>query len=205
MKPDRIRGYYFITDKALSRRGNISDIKSAIKSSVSIIQYRTKNDSTVNMIKEASIIKKLCRKSLFIINDRIDVAFSIDADGIHIGQGDMPYALVKKILGMDKIIGVSVNSIEEAVLAEKNGASYLGVGPIFKTSTKSDAGMPSGIKLIKDIKRHSSLPIVAIGGITLENGKSVINAGASSICAISAVVTKPDVKKEIKKFQSLFI
>ena len=200
-----IKGYYFITDADLSKAGNADDVKVAIDAGVTVVQYRSKNDDAEHMIQEARGLKKICdKKALFIINDKVGVALSVDADGVHLGQGDMPYETARKLLGKEKIIGVTVHGVNEAILAEKKGADYLGVSPVFTTTTKDDAGTPCGVGLIKEIRKRCSVPIVAIGGINLRNAKEVINSGADAICAISAVVTKDNVKEEIAKFHELF-
>jgi thiamine-phosphate pyrophosphorylase len=199
-----IKGYYFITDSKLSRRGNIRDVKSAVAAGVKIIQYREKEADAKKMIKEARLLRKICKSATLIINDRIDIALAAGADGVHIGDEDFAYSLARRLLGRDKIIGVTVHSLKEAEVAQGMGADYIGVSPIFRTSTKKNAGVPVGVKLIKEISKRVSIPIVAIGGIALSNAKEVIRAGADSICAISAVITKADVKQEIVKFQSLF-
>lgn len=199
-----MRGYYFITDSALSRKGNISDVKSALAAGAEIVQYRAKDICARKMCEEAGTFRSLCKKITFIINDRVDVALAVGADGVHLGQDDMPYAQARKILGKHKIIGITVHNVHEAEEAHKLGAHYLGVSPIFKTTTKPDAGKPGGITLIREIRKKVPLPLVAIGGITLENAPLVIAAGADALCAISCVVTQEDVKKEIEKFQRLF-
>ncbi|MBU3912353.1 MAG: thiamine phosphate synthase [Candidatus Omnitrophica bacterium] len=200
-----IKGYYFITDSDLSKKGNLSDVKSAIEAGVTVIQYRGKLDDTDRMLKEARELKEICGgKVLFIINDRVGIALSVDAGGVHLGQGDMPYETARELLGKDKIIGVTVHDLKEAVLAEKKSADYLGVSPVFTTTTKDDAGKPCGVELIREIKKNCRIPVTAIGGITLDNAREVIEAGADAICAISAVVTKDDVKGEIEKFQKFF-
>jgi thiamine-phosphate pyrophosphorylase len=200
-----IKGYYFITDAGLSKRGNASDVKNAIESGVSIVQYRNKIAQTRAMYEEAVELRKICKnKVLFIINDRVDISLSVGADGVHLGQEDMPYETARKLLGKKKIIGVTVHDLAEAIMAEKKKADYIGVSPIFATATKEDAGEPCGVAVVRDIKKKCKLPIAAIGGINLSNAKEVIAAGADAICAISAVVTKDDVKKEIEKFQRLF-
>jgi len=132
------------------------------------------------------------------------VALAVDADGVHLGQNDISCEEARSLLGRHRKIGISVNTLEQAKLAQKQGADYLGVGPVFLTTTKSDAGAPLGIELIRKIKAEVSLPLVAIGGITLENAPEVIAAGADALCAISAVVSKSDVKEAILKFQKLF-
>lgn len=200
-----IKGYYFITEKKLSLSGDLRDVEAAVRSGVSVVQYRNKQDESLSLYQEASALKAICiDKALFIINDRIDIALAVEADGVHLGQRDMPYKAARKILGEGKIIGVTVHNVKEALAAQKLGADYLGVSPIFFTNTKLDAGAARGINLLKKVRVKVKIPIVAVGGITLENAPDVINAGADAICAISAVVAKKDVAAEINKFQNLF-
>lgn len=202
----KIRGYYFITDAKLSRAGNISDVKDALAAGVTIVQYRNKNAPTKAMYEEALKIKALCKKAgaLFIVNDRVDIALAIDADGVHIGSDDMPYRVARKLLGSKKVIGVTVHDDKEAREAQRLGADYVGVSPIFLTDTKPDAGVPAGIELIKKVKRMVSVPVIAIGGINLYNAEEIVKAGADGLCAISAVLTRPDVRSEIEKYQRFF-
>lgn len=199
-----LRGYYFITDDALSLRGNISDVCRAMDAGVKVIQYRAKDISTQAMIDEAAKLRELTSKAIFLVNDYIDVALAVDADGVHLGQGDISCEEARISLGVHRKIGISVNTLGQAKLAFKQGADYLGVGPVFLTTTKNDAGAALGVELIREIKAEVSLPVVAIGGITLDNAADVIAAGADAVCAISAVVSKPDVKDEILKFKGLF-
>ena len=199
-----MKGYYFITDSDLSRNGNRSDVAEAVKAGVSVVQYRNKLGSSRALYEEALALRLLCRETLFIVNDRTDIAIAVNADGIHLGQEDLPFSAARKLLGPDIIIGLTVHSLEEALEAQQLGADYLGVSPIYSTTTKPDAGPPSGLKLIRDIKKMVRLPLVAIGGIQLSNAAEVIAAGADSLCAISAVITKEDVCSEILRFQNLF-
>jgi thiamine-phosphate pyrophosphorylase len=197
-------GYYFITDANLSRNGNVSDVKAAIAAGVKFIQYRNKKATSRLLYLEALKIRELCKNTKLIINDRVDIALAVEADGVHLGSQDLPYQLARKFLGKRKIIGLTVHNLKEAKLAQKIGADYLGVSPIFSTVTKKDASFPCGIELLAKIRKQIHIPIVAIGGINLFNAKEVIEAGADSICAISAVLTKSNVTKEINKFQKLF-
>lgn len=199
-----LEGYYFITDSSLSRAGNISDVKNALACGVKVVQYREKNAGTEEMYAEAAKLKSICRGVTFLINDRVDIVLATDADGVHLGRQDMPYKIARKLLGKNKIIGLTVHSVREAEEAQRLGADYIGISPIFATGTKIDAGRPVGVRLIREIRKRVSISIIAIGGINLANAKEVIAAGADGICAISAVVTKPDIKKEIKRFQALF-
>ena len=199
-----ISGYYFITDSKFSRAGNAKDVRQAIAAKVSVVQYRNKNASTRELLIEALELRQICRKTIFLINDRVDIAFAVDADGVHLGQDDLPYRAVRKLLGKNKIIGLTVHSVLEAIAAQEMGADYVGVAPIFATATKTDAGKPLGTEGLKEIRKRITLPIVAIGGIDLSNVSEVIAAGANAFCAISAVLTKPNVKEEIGRFQRLY-
>jgi thiamine-phosphate pyrophosphorylase len=199
-----VRGFYFITDKELSRAGIISDVKNALKAGVKVVQYRNKYASTGEMFKEALELRRICKKAIFLVNDRLDIALAVGADGVHLGQDDLPYPAARKLLGKKKIIGLTVHNLREAIKAERLGADYLGVAPIFSTSTKQDAGHACGIRLIKRIKKQVTIPVIALGGINLVNAKEVIRAGADGLCAISAVVTKLCLRREIAKFQELF-
>lgn len=197
-----MRGYYFITDAGLSLAGNLSDVRAAAAAGVTVVQYRNKSNITRDMYEEALLLKSACGgKAKFIINDRIDIALAVDADGVHIGQEDMPYDRARHLLGPDKIIGVTVHDLDEALEAEARGADYLGLSPIFATGTKDDAGAPCGTAVIAELKKHCRVPVVAIGGIGLSNVDEVVAAGADMVCAISAVVTKPDVVAAILEFQ----
>ncbi|HOU70818.1 MAG: thiamine phosphate synthase [Methanothrix sp.] len=201
-----MKGYYFITDSLLSRAGNRSDVHAAVSSGVEVVQYRNKNADTREMYLEALELARICQAggSLFLINDRLDVALAVEADGVHLGQTDMPCTRARKLLGREKVIGVTVHNLAEAMQAEEEGADYLGVSPIFSTSTKKDAGRPAGIRLIEEIREQVSLPLVAIGGINHSNAPEVIRAGADCLCAISCVVAEENVSGRICRFQELF-
>jgi len=199
-----VRGYYFITAAAMSRAGNLSDVAAAVAAKVRVVQYRQKQGRTSDLVAEARQLRQLCRHTRFLINDRVDLALEVGADGVHLGQEDLPYPEARRMVGPDKIIGVTVHTVVEALAAQAAGADYLGVSPIFATATKVDAGAPTGVALLAEIRRQVSLPLVAIGGITLANAPAVIEAGADAVCAIAAVVTRPEVKAEIDQFQKLF-
>lgn len=193
--------FYMVTDSTLSKNGIISDVENALRAGCKIVQYREKNKGARDMIKEAKQLKQLCDgKATFLINNRIDVVLAVDADGVHIGQEDMPFETVKKLLGKDKIIGLTVHNLEEAFEAEKLGVDYIGLAPIFKTDTKMDAHEPCGIEMIKKIRKEVNLPIVAVGGIDKENVKEVIKAGADSAVSINTVLNSDDIYSEISYF-----
>ncbi|HOV83058.1 MAG TPA: thiamine phosphate synthase [Methanothrix sp.] len=203
---ETFKGYYFITDARLSRAGNISDVISAISCKVSVVQYRNKDAETREMYYEARRLGQLCKEAgaAYLINDRVDIALSVDADGVHLGQSDMPFAAARRLLGPDKIIGLTVHNLAEALEGERLGADYLGVSPIFSTATKPDAGKPAGISLIEQIRRKVSLPLIAIGGINHSNARQVVAAGADGLCAISCVVASESAREEMRRFQDLF-
>lgn len=193
--------FYLVTDSGLSKKGTLSDVKKAVEAGCKIVQYREKGRGTKEMISEAAEIKIICSdKAIFLVNDRVDVALAIDADGVHIGQNDMPIGTARKLLGENKIIGLTVHNIDEAIEAEKKGADYVGLSPIFDTTTKKDAGSGIGLNKIKEVKNGITIPVVAIGGINKENCESVVLNGADSLVAISAVICIDDVKCEIKSF-----
>lgn len=193
-------GFYFITDSGLTKEGVVKDAEAAIRGGATVIQYREKCKDTGFMVEEALKIKKICAgKATFLINDRVDVCLATDADGVHIGQTDMSYSMARKLLGDGKIIGITVHSLKEAKEAEAMGADYIGLSPIFETKTKSDAGKAIGLMALKEVCYAVSIPVVAIGGITLENARDVIVAGAATFCAISAAAGK-DVGKKVGEF-----
>jgi len=196
------RGFYFITDSALTKRGIIEDVRAAVSGGAAIVQYREKSKDTGPMVEEAKELRGICKgKALFLINDRVDVALAVDADGVHLGQTDMDYQSARRLLG-EKIIGVTVHSLREAKEAEAMGADYVGLSPIFATATKPDAGKAVGLRTLKEVCDSVSIPVVAIGGITLENARGVMEAGATALCAISATVGK-DVESEVRKFSRI--
>ena len=201
-KRGAISGFYFITDSTLSKQGNQADVASAIRGGATIVQYREKNKGLVDFIREALELKSICDQhgTIFLINDNVAAALLVDADGVHLGQDDMPLARAREILGKDKIIGVTVHNRAEAREAEQHGADYLGLSPIFPTSTKRDAGPATGLNLIKTIRCSAKLPCVAIGGINENNVDAVIAAGADAVAAVSATVGQGDVESAVRAF-----
>lgn len=193
--------FYFVTDSELSKNNIFSDAENAIKAGCKIIQYREKNKSTKDMIEEARQLKEICEgKAILLVDDRADVALVVGADGVHIGQEDIPYETARLLLGMNKIIGLTVHNLEEAIEAEKLGVNYIGLAPIFKTDTKEDAREPIGTKMIETVRKNVSLPIVAVGGINKHNVKDVIDSGADSVVSIYAVLSSDNVYNEVSEF-----
>lgn len=200
------RGLYIITDESLNAGcSHIYIAKKALLGGAKIIQLRDKQKSGGELFVIAQEIRSLCiqNNAMFIVNDRLDIALAAKANGVHLGQDDLPLIAARKLAPRPFIIGVSVGSVEEAVMAEKDGADYIGVGPIYPTGTKADAGPVVGPELIRIIKKEVSIPIVAIGGINLSNAKDVIAAGADWIAVISAVICSPDIAAASRKFVDL--
>lgn len=199
-----LRGFYFITDRVLSSKPDAEAVRDAVEGGCCVVQYREKRLPTRDMIETSFKLKEIVsEKAYFLINDRVDVALAVNADGVHLGQEDMPLKHARRIL-CGRIIGVTVHNIAEALSAEKSGADYLGVSPIFKTTTKDDAGKPVGLEMIREIKAAVDLPLAAIGGINEFNVDSVIEAGADMVCAISATVARKDVKAAVESFSRRF-
>jgi len=155
------------------------------------------------LYKEALSVRKftLKHRAAFIINDYVDIALAVNADGVHLGQEDMPIREARKLLGKNKIIGISTHSLKQAVDAQRAGADYIAFGPIFKTTTK-DAGSPKGIESLIEIKKHIKIPVVAIGGITAGNASLVFETGADAAAAVSGILTG-DIKTNTRKFLSI--
>lgn len=188
---------YVITDERLGRgRSHLQIAEAAIRGGADVVQLRDKTASSRRLYDIALQLRRLTREAVvpFVVNDRLDVALAADADGVHIGREDLPASVARRILGPGKILGVSAETVEEATTAEKDGADYLGVGPVFEArGTKADAGEPLGLDLIARIRRDCRLPIVAIGGINAENARLVRDAGANAAAVISAVASADDV------------
>lgn len=196
---------YVVTDRdILKGRDLCKSIEESIKGGATVVQLREKDISSLDFYKIAMEVKEVTSKYNvpLIINDRLDIALACDADGLHIGQGDLPLEIARKLLGQDKIIGVSVRTVEEGLKAKETGADYLGVGAIYPTGSKDDATL-IGIGRLKQIKENVNLPIVAIGGISKNNCREVIRAGADGIAVISAVFGQEDILKASKELKSL--
>lgn len=175
----------------------------SIRGGATMIQLRDKQSSTKQFIALANKLHALTgqAKIPFIVNDRVDIAAAVDAQGVHLGQEDMPIPIARKLLGKGKIIGASVKTVALAKKVQRDGADYLGVGPVFKTQSKRDGGEPLGIKRLSLITKAVTIPVVAIGGITGQNAASVIRAGASGIAVISAVMGAEDPEEATRKLR----
>ena len=192
---------YLVTDRSILKgRDILKAVEDAIKGGVTLLQLREKDISTADFYNLALKIKTLSKhyNIPLIINDRLDIALAIDADGLHIGQDDMPIEVARKLIGKNKLLGYSVSNIKEAIYGEKNGADYLGAGPVYPTGSKADAGKPIGPDGLKLIKNNVSIPIVGIGGISLSNIKQVKSSGIDGISLISAILGNDDIENSSK-------
>ena len=207
IKPEELL-LYAVTDRHwLNGATLISQVEAALKGGATFIQLREKNLDDKAFYQEALEIQKLCKeyKVPFVINDNVELAKKIGADGVHVGQSDMEALDVRKVLGDDKIIGVSAQTVEQAELAEKHGADYLGVGAVFPTGSKNDATEVS-FETLQEICEHVHIPVIAIGGITRDNVVELSQSGICGIAVISAIfgqtnneAATADLKKQTKK------
>ena len=199
---------YVVTDESLSKgRSNVEIARLAYEGGADVVQLRMKNATKEDMLRDALQIKEIADEmnKFFIVNDNIEVAIESEADGVHLGQSDMPLEEAIDMMGSDRIIGISVTTVEEAEKAEAGGASYVGVGSIFATTTKPDAAQSLGLDAIFKIRQAVDIPIVAIGGINQGNIQSVIKAGADCAAVVSAVVAQDDVKKAAHDLRDLIL
>jgi thiamine-phosphate pyrophosphorylase len=197
---------YLVTDHALSKGRPVAWIvEQAVMGGVTMVQLREKNISTRDFLNKAIDLKKLLTPYgiPLIINDRLDIALAADADGLHIGQSDMPYHIARQILGNDKIIGLSVETIAQAKEANLLDVDYIGLSPVFSTNTKTDINTPLGLEGIAIIASFSRHPMVAIGGINAENTPAILKAGAHGVAVVSAIVSAEDVKEAARQLKKV--
>lgn len=200
-KIQKLAGLYFVIDTEwLKGRSHIDITEQTIRGGAKVIQLRCKERNVREFVSIAGDLKKICAEKdvLFIVNDSLEAALAVGADGLHVGQEDLPVSIARKLLPIDMILGCSVSTVDEAKKAWEDGADYLGVGAIFSTDTKKSAGVV-GISRIKEIKKSVSLPVVAIGGINKDNLKEVMKAGADAAAVISAVMGAEDVEKATRQ------
>ncbi len=197
---------YVITDARLARgRSHLEVIRAAIEGGATIVQYREKEGTTRQLVEEALALHRLTREAgvPLIVNDRLDVALAVEAEGVHVGQDDMPATLTRRLMGQERMVGVSATNLQEALQAEKDGADYLGMGPIFATPTKPDAAPPMGLEGLAEVCRRVSIPVVAIGGINEDNAAAVIEARADGVAVVSAIVAAPDVAAAARRLREV--
>jgi thiamine-phosphate pyrophosphorylase len=172
-----------------------------------IIQLRDKSGNSLDMLRAGKTLRAITRKTgtAFIVNDRLDVALACGADGVHLGQDDMRVSTARQLTPPGFILGVSVGTVEEAVQAERDGADYVAISPTFSTASKADAGSGLGLARLTEIRQAVSLPIIAIGGITRQNARDVILAGADGIAVISAIAGNPDITAAARDLRSIVL
>lgn len=186
---------YVITSRQAAGDTPLTDVvQAAVAGGATVVQLRAKQATTREIIQLGHALRRITRNSEIplIVNDRVDIALALDADGAHVGQEDLPVPLARGVMGPDRILGVSAGTTEEAHQAEEDGADYLGVGDVYGTPSKPDAGVPIGLQGLREIAEAVSIPVVGIGGITADKAAAVIEAGAAGVAVISAVIGAPD-------------
>ena len=196
---------YLVTDKSDDVEKFLKTIEEAIKGGTTVVQIREKTAETLDFYNLALKVKEITKKYNvpLIINDRVEVALAIDADGVHVGQSDMPCDVTRKLIGEDKILGVSAATIEEAKKAQMDGADYIGTGAVFPTQTKDDAPKITKNDL-KEIVESIDIPVVAIGGITLENAHELTDTGIAGLSVVSAIMSSDNPKKSSQELLNIF-
>lgn len=195
---------YAVTDRSwLHGRTLKEQVKEALDGGVTFLQLREKHIDSGLFLQEAQELKDLCKQYQvpFVINDDVELALKVDADGVHVGQSDMKAGDVRKKLGKDKIIGVSAQTVEQAVMAEKHGADYLGVGAVFPTSSKDDA-QEVDYETLKAICQAVQIPVIAIGGINAKNVDRLKGSGICGVAVISAIFAQEDIKEAVKELKN---
>ena len=182
---------YLVTDRSLSLgRSTLAIVQAAVRGGITCVQLREKNCSTRDFIDEARRLQPLLQQHRIplIINDRVDVALAVGADGVHLGQSDMSLVDARRLVGNKVIIGISAENIDDAIVAEREGADYIGISPVFATDTKGDTAPPLGLDGIRLIRRAVQVPLVGIGGIHAGNIREILRAGADGAAVVSAIV-----------------
>ena len=197
--------YLFTDHRNATDEEFLNIIEEAIKGGTTIVQLREKTASTKEFYQLALKVKEITSKYdvSLLINDRIDIALAVDSDGVHIGQDDMPADIARKIIGKDKILGVSASTVAEAKKAEADGADYIGSGAVFPTATKDDADSVSKLQL-KEIVHSIDIPVVAIGGITLENADTLKDTGIAGFSVVSAIMSADNPREASQKLKEIY-
>lgn len=206
MKPQFDLSLYLVTDRSLSLGRSLEHVvEEAVKGGVSMVQLREKDCSSAEFYALAIKLKALLTpyQVPLIINDRLDIALACDAEGLHIGQSDLPYSVARKLMGNDKIIGLSVENIEDVMEANRLDVDYIGISPVFDTQTKNDTAKALGIDGVKEINKLSIHPSVGIGGINQSNAEQIITAGADGISVVSAIMSAVDPKKSAEELMKI--
>lgn len=200
-------GIYALTAEKLSRgRTNLAVVEELLASGIKVLQYREKEKSMRVMYEECLAIRAITRraKATFIIDDCVDLALAVDADGVHIGQEDLPPQIVRQLIGPEKIIGLSTHNQQQYMQAKTMGIiDYVGVGPVYPTKTKKDVGAAVGLDYVRFVVNDGSLPFVAIGGINLNNIATVVEAGARTVAVVSDIVGDADISAKVSALQAI--
>lgn len=197
---------YLCTDRDLMSTDTVEEsVEQAILGGCTTIQLREKNCSSLEFYETAVNVKKITDQYNIplIINDRVDIALAVNADGVHVGQGDLPCSAVRRIIGKDKILGVSASTLDEAVRAEKDGADYLGVGAMYSTNTKTDVNIVT-IEELKKIRKAVAIPIVVIGGINKNTLGNFIGCGIDGLAVVSAIISQKDIRHAAQELIQMF-
>jgi len=197
---------YLVTDRDLMSTETLEEaVEQAIVGGCTLVQLREKDCSAHDFYNTAVKIKEITDKYNvpLLINDRLDIALAVDAAGVHVGQSDLPVSVVRKIIGEDKIIGISAGTLEEALKGQRDGADYLGVGAMYATGTKKDAN-PTSMEELKKIRENVSLPIVVIGGINKERIKDFEGIGIDGLAIVSAIIAQKDIVEATRELKTIF-
>jgi len=196
-----------VTDRGLARGRSAIDIAlAAVRGGATMVQLREKQATTRAFVEQARALKAALAPlgAPLIVNDRLDVALAVDADGLHVGQSDLPVAEARRLLGPGKIIGLSIETVEQVLRPDAAAADYLGVGPVYAQQTKADAAPPLGLDGLRRARGLTRRPIVAIGGLTPENSAAALTAGADGLAVVSALVAADDPEAAARRFVALF-
>lgn len=206
MKPKINYSIYLVTDRDLMSTETLEEaVEQAIIGGCTLVQLREKDCSSLDFYNTAVKVKEITDKYKvhLLINDRLDIALAVDAAGVHVGQSDLPVPVVRKIIGQDKIVGISASNLEEALQGQKDGADYLGVGAMYATGTKKDANLTS-MEELKKIRENVSLPVVVIGGINKERIKDFEGIGIDGLAIVSAIIAQKDIIEATEELKTIF-
>ncbi|KPJ62738.1 hypothetical protein AMK68_04565 [candidate division KD3-62 bacterium DG_56] len=205
MTQPRVPSDLYVITAAVRGRRHREVAEAALAGGASMIQLRDKEMTTRDLLAEAAAVLAICRRhrAPLIINDRVDIALAVGADGVHVGDDDMPVAHARRLLGPDAIIGASADSVEAARAAGRDGADYLGVGPMFATETKPDAGVAVGPQRLAEIRGSVDIAVFGIGGITADNAAQVMAAGAHGVAVIAAIAEADDMVEATRRIAAI--
>jgi thiamine-phosphate pyrophosphorylase len=203
-----LKGLYLILDESAAAPGRplLEALREAAAAGAWLFQYRNKIASGAEAYRQAVRLREAAGEAgaLFLVNDRCDLALAVEADGVHLGQDDLPLAMARSLVGPGKLIGISTHRAEQVIEADRGGADYIGFGPLFPTDSKPDHDPVVGLDGLRKIRPLTRLPIFAIGGISVDRVEAVISAGADGVAVIAAVLASPDIRAAVRAFRSRF-